>query len=94
MESSGGAKTQTAIPPAKSPGLGEAMRMTASLGSFIGRKGDGEPGTKTIWIGLQRLEDIVLGWKVAISTFAPHPLPPPRVQSASLWVMVSKSMLE
>ena len=70
-------KTQTAIPPAKSPGLGEAMRMTASLGGFIGRKGDGAPGTKTIWIGLQRLEDIVLGWKVAISTFAPHLLPPP-----------------
>ncbi|MCA2508111.1 MAG: hypothetical protein IM579_21670, partial [Microcystis sp. M62BS1] len=26
----------------------------ASLGGFLGRKGDGEPGVKTIWLGLGR----------------------------------------
>ncbi|TRT76625.1 MAG: hypothetical protein EWV83_10490, partial [Microcystis sp. M_OC_Ca_00000000_S217Cul] len=25
-----------------------------SLGGFLGRKGDGEPGVKTIWLGLRR----------------------------------------
>jgi len=51
----------TAVPAAP-PSLREAMRMVASLGGFLGRKGDGEPGTQTLWLGLQRLDDIVLGW--------------------------------
>jgi len=38
--------------------------MVASLGGFLGRKGDGEPGTQTIWLGLQRLDDISAAWKV------------------------------
>jgi hypothetical protein len=33
----------------------EAVRMIASLGGFLGRKDDGEPGVKTIWLGLRRL---------------------------------------
>lgn len=36
----------------------EAMRRVAALGGFLGRKGDGEPGTQTLWRGLQRLDDI------------------------------------
>jgi hypothetical protein len=31
------------------------------LGGFIGRKGDGQPGVKTLWLGLQRVRDVVLG---------------------------------
>ena len=27
------------------------------LGSFLARKGDGEPGVKNIWIGLKRVTD-------------------------------------
>lgn len=42
-------------PPKKPPSLREATRMLASLGGFLGRKGDGEPGTKTIWIGYTNL---------------------------------------
>jgi hypothetical protein len=38
--------------------------MVASLGGFLGRKGDGEPGTKTIWLGIQRLDDITTMWKI------------------------------
>jgi hypothetical protein len=30
------------------------VRLIASFGGFLGRKGDGEPGVKTIWTGLQR----------------------------------------
>jgi hypothetical protein len=44
--------------PASPPKLREAMRMTAQLGGFLGRKADGEPGTETLWRGLQRLDDI------------------------------------
>jgi hypothetical protein len=33
------------------------IRLIASLGGFLGRKGDGEPGAKTLWIGLQRIMD-------------------------------------
>ncbi|MGO4813787.1 IS4 family transposase, partial [Cupriavidus sp. 2MCAB6] len=32
----------------------------ASLGGFLGRKSDGEPGAKTIWIGMQRTMDAAL----------------------------------
>ena len=33
------------------------VRRVAMLGGFLARKGDGEPGVKTIWIGLQRVTD-------------------------------------
>jgi len=59
------------IPPSQPPTLREAIRMVASLGGFLGRKGDGEPGTQTIWLGLQRLDDIVEAWKV-FSGMLPH----------------------
>ncbi len=52
-------------PPEKPPPLREAVRMVASLGGFLGRKGDGEPGTTTLWRGLQRLEGMVIGYQAA-----------------------------
>lgn len=52
------------IPPPSPPTLRQALRMVASLGGFLGRKGDGEPGTQTLWLGLQRLDDISQAWKV------------------------------
>ena len=33
------------------------VRMVAALGGFLNRKGDGFPGTKTLWIGRQRVPD-------------------------------------
>ena len=59
------------IPPPQPPSLCEAIRMVASLGGFLGRKGDGEPGTQTIWLGLQRLDDISAAWKVFSEMFKP-----------------------
>ena len=51
--------TKNPVPPAQPPLLGEAIRMMAMhLGGFLGRKSDGEPGTETIWRGLQRLDDV------------------------------------
>lgn len=44
----------------REPTLGEAVRLIAMLGGFQGRKGDGDPGVKTIWRGWRRLMDFVL----------------------------------
>jgi hypothetical protein len=52
----------TMVPPAEPPTLREAVRMIAQLGGFLARKGDGEPGVKTLWRGLTRLEDIAATW--------------------------------
>ena len=49
-------------PPKEPPSLREAVRMIAKLGGFLGRKSDGEPGTTTIWRGLERLADITTGY--------------------------------
>jgi len=57
-------------PPAQPPTLREAVRMIAKLGGFLGRKRDGEPGTTTLWRGLQRLADITAGF-VAYRAFYP-----------------------
>lgn len=51
-------------PPTQPPSLREAVRMIASLGGFLGRKRDGEPGIKTIWQGFRRLHDIAATWKL------------------------------
>jgi hypothetical protein len=56
-------------PPAKPPSLKEAVWMIAKLGGFLGRRGDGHPGTITVWRGLQRLEDISITYAVAESIF-------------------------
>ena len=65
--------TQNPTPPERTPSLCEATRMVASLGGFLGRKSDGEPGTKSLWIGLQRLDDLTAMWKVMIKFIVPHP---------------------
>jgi Domain of unknown function (DUF4338)/Transposase DNA-binding/Transposase Tn5 dimerisation domain len=56
------------------PSLREATRMVASLGGFLGRTGDGEPGTKSIWLGLQRLDDIAWTYKLLVPYLRPPPV--------------------
>jgi len=36
----------------------------AKLGGFVGRKGDGEPGVRSLWRGYQRLQDMVAGFRL------------------------------
>jgi hypothetical protein len=36
----------------------------AKLGGFLGRKGDGEPGVRSLWRGYQRLQDLVAGFRL------------------------------
>lgn len=47
--------------PEKPPSLNTVIRLIASFGGFLNRKGDGEPGAKTLWIGLQRVSDFASG---------------------------------
>ena len=47
--------------PGKPPTLNEVVRLVARLGGFLARKGDGEPGVKTIWLGMQRILDFAAG---------------------------------
>jgi hypothetical protein len=42
--------------PSKPPRLNEIIRMIASLGGYVPRTST-EPGTQTLWIGLQRMPD-------------------------------------
>ncbi len=37
-------------PPTTQPSLNEVLRHVAMLGGFLARKGDGEPGVKTLWL--------------------------------------------
>jgi hypothetical protein len=73
--------TQNPKPPNKSPTLREAMRMVATLGGFLARKGDGEPGTKSLWLGLQRLDDLSSMWKLLTTIPNSHPSSFPLVSS-------------
>ena len=47
------------------PCLNDVIRNLAQLGGFLGRKSDGEPGSKSIWIGFQRIQDCVYGIQIS-----------------------------
>jgi len=73
--------TQNPKPPETAPTLREAIRMVATLGGFLGRKGDGEPGTKSLWLGIQRLDDLSSMWKLLTANSTPRSPPPSPVSS-------------
>ena len=54
-------------PPRKVPTIGEMIGLIAKLGGYMGRKHDGPPGPKAVWIGLQRMRDFAIAW----SSFGP-----------------------
>ncbi len=51
-------------PPKAVPGVRQAVRWIAQLGGFLARRSDGEPGTKTLWRGLQELNAMTNMWQV------------------------------
>jgi hypothetical protein len=59
--------TKNPVAPKQPPTLRDAIRLVASLGGFLGRKSDGEPGTQSLWLGLQRLDDISATWQVMVN---------------------------
>lgn len=48
-------------PPKKSPRLQEMVHLVARLGGYVERR-NSEPGTQTLWIGLQRTYDLAWAW--------------------------------
>jgi hypothetical protein len=52
----------------KPPTLRQALRWIAQLGGFRARKGDGEPGLKTLWRGLMKLHTLLEGAQLASKT--------------------------
>lgn len=49
----------------KPPTLRQAMIWIAQLGGFLARKGDGNPGLKTLWRGLSKLHHLLEGAQLA-----------------------------
>lgn len=49
----------------------EAVRAVARLGGFAGSPSEGEPGVKSLWLGLRRLEAMVAGWRLAVAALSP-----------------------
>lgn len=52
------------LPPVP-PKLNEVIRLIAGFGGFLGRKGDGELGAKSLWQGLQRVMDFAMAIRAA-----------------------------
>lgn len=47
-------------PPSEPPSLGEMVLLVTCLGGYLGRKNDGPPGPKSMWIGMQRIREFVI----------------------------------
>jgi hypothetical protein len=52
----------------KPPTLHQAIVWIARLGGFLARKGDGDPGLKTLWRGLGKLSNLLEGAQLASGT--------------------------
>lgn len=50
--------------PVSPPSLSDFIRLLAKLGGHIGRASDGPPGVESLWIGLMRLCDISMCWRL------------------------------
>jgi hypothetical protein len=50
-------------PPTVPPPLREMVHDVARLGGFLRRTGDGEPGIKALWIGMNRLADFAWAYE-------------------------------
>lgn len=50
--------------PKQPPSLHVIIIIIAKLGGFLGRKSDGYPGAKVMWLGMQRLKDFAQAWEV------------------------------
>jgi hypothetical protein len=63
---------KTPVAPKEPPLLRQAIYMVGGIGGHLGRKGDGPPGTQTLWRGLQRL-DTATEMYVIFTHDNPHP---------------------
>lgn len=65
---------KTPIPPKKPPSIGKAVFMVGGIGGHLGRKGDGFPGTQTLWRGLVKLYAATEMYAILTQQHYPHPL--------------------
>ncbi len=65
---------KTPIPPEKPPSIGKAVFMLGSIGGHLGRKGDGFPGTQTLWRGLVKLYAATEMYAILTQQHYPHPM--------------------
>src|SRR3990167_1217388 len=65
---------KTPIAPDKPPTIRQAVFMVAGMGGHMGRKGDGLPGTQTIWRGLVKLYVASEVYAIFTQQFYPHPM--------------------
>lgn len=68
----------TPTPPATAPPLRQAVRWIARLGGFLGRSGDGEPGSKTLWQGFQELIPMTEMYRIMKPHLKPGLSPTPK----------------
>ena len=69
-------------PPDEPLALNEVIRMVASLRGYVIRTKT-NPGTQTLWLGLQRLHDLSTAW----NTFGPNSRDPTKKFSANTCVV-------
>jgi hypothetical protein len=50
--------------PSSPPPLSEIVRLVAQLGGYVNRKRSDPPGPQTVWIGLQRMQDLAACWNL------------------------------
>jgi hypothetical protein len=60
-------------PPDKPPTLAQMIRLISQLGGFLGRKADRQPGTETLWRGLQRMDDIAATYASTLAAYTAKP---------------------
>jgi hypothetical protein len=65
---------KTPVPPEKPPSIGKAVSMLGSIGGHLGRKGDGFPGTQTLWRGLVKLYAATKMYAILTQQHYPHPM--------------------
>lgn len=65
---------KTPIAPEKPPSIGKAVFMLGSIGGHLGRKGDGFPGTQTLWRGLAKLYAATEMYAILTQQHYSHPM--------------------
>jgi hypothetical protein len=58
-------KAKSSPPPPAELTVRQFIHAVAKLGGFLGRKGDGEPGWRTLWRGWLELTLIHAGYELA-----------------------------
>lgn len=56
--------------PETPPLLGQMARLIAGFGGFLGRKHDGNPGSKILWEGMRKVRASAMALEVSCTVYA------------------------